>query len=504
MKLEQGEFLLAIGVMTGNSLDGADCVLTKFDDDGGITDLKSHHAEMPSDLVSAIRDFRKCVESAHGNMDEAVSSYVKQAQSNFKTFDELLTSYHQVIAGGVGALLKKADRDKSEIDLIGFHGQTCAHYPPSIAESKGDVYTVQIGDGQALADMTGISVVYDFRSDDIMNGGEGAPLAPMHHAHLATHLRQAGRFPLAFCNAGNTGNISVLTTDEAGKDFVLGWDTGPFNHFSDQLMRQEKGKPYDQNGKLGAGGKVNADLLAKLFEGAAIMKDGSNFLTREPPKSSDPTWYVTLPVLSSSDLPFEDRLRTVQYFSAYIFVYSLTLLPKNLRLPLFFALCGGGWKNVNAWQPFCQLLQDDLRSSVILPSHKERFEELRSAIGSQLGSRPDRPPLEAVVIEDSESFGYDGTAMEARLMADAAVCRVKGVPFSSPTTTGTASDTVLGLIRFPGSDSSKATTRLRVALERYRSLNLTVDMPQVFDRRWSRASAGWFERLGRARSLTLQ
>jgi 1,6-anhydro-N-acetylmuramate kinase len=81
-----------------------------------------------------------------------------------------------------------------------------------------------------------------------MNGGEGAPLAPMHHAHLSNQLRHVGQFPLAFCNAGNTGNISVLTTDAGGRDFVLGWDTGPFNHFSDQLMRQEKGKPFDPNG----------------------------------------------------------------------------------------------------------------------------------------------------------------------------------------------------------------------------------------------------------------
>src|SRR5277367_163905 len=284
MKAEQSEFLLAVGVMTGNSLDGADCVLTRFDRAGGIVDLKRYHAEMPGDLVSAIRQFRTCVESAQGKMDKALSAYEKQAQSPFKYFDELLRSYHEVIASGVREMLEKASRDAGEIDLIGFHGQTCAHYPPSIAKSKNlaDVYTVQIGDGQTLADMTGVSVVHDFRSDDIMNGGEGAPLAPMHHAHLANHLKQSGRFPIAFCNAGNTGNISVITTDNAGKALVLGWDTGPFNHFSDQLMRQEKEKPYDAGSELGAKGRVNSDLLAKLFASAVLTKDGSNFLERIP------------------------------------------------------------------------------------------------------------------------------------------------------------------------------------------------------------------------------
>jgi anhydro-N-acetylmuramic acid kinase len=506
MKAEQAEFLLAVGVMTGNSLDGADCVLTKFDQVGGITDLNYHHAEMPADLVSTIRLFRECVESAHGNLEEAVSDYEKKPPRSFKTFDDLLRSYHDLITGGVTALLEKAKGSGiNEVDLIGFHGQTCAHYPPSIAKSKDpvDVYTVQIGDGQTLADMTGISVVYDFRSDDIMNGGEGAPLAPMHHAHLASQLRQAGRFPLAFCNAGNTGNISVLTTNADGKDLVLGWDTGPFNHFSDELMRKEKGKPFDPNGQFGAGGQVNVDLLAKLFEYAVLTKDGSNFLKRDPPKSSDPTWYVTLPELSANALPFEDRLRTVQYFSAYVFVHGLTLLPKNVRLPLFFALCGGGWKNSTVRRHFCQLLQDDLDSCLILPAHRERFNELRASMQSQRRARQDQEALNAVVIEDSESFGYDGTAMEARLMADAAVCRVNGVPFSGPSTTGTASDTVLGIIRFPGGQLSRASTRLIAALERHQSLKLTIDMPAIYDRRWSRASAGWFERLGRARSATV-
>src|SRR5262245_29239105 len=136
MNVEQSDFLLAVGVMTGNSLDGADCVLTRFEQAGGISDLKRHHAEMPSDLVDAIRAFRKCVEDAHGQMNEAVFAYEKKAPTAFKNFDELLRSYHGVIAGGVSALLEKAGCDKSEIDLIGFHGQTCAHFPPSIAKSK--------------------------------------------------------------------------------------------------------------------------------------------------------------------------------------------------------------------------------------------------------------------------------------------------------------------------------------------------------------------------------
>jgi anhydro-N-acetylmuramic acid kinase len=501
MSPERTSSLYAVGVMTGNSLDGIDCVLTRFDQPDGITDLKFHHADMPEDLVAAIRSFRQCVENAHGNMDQAVAAYEKATPPAFKTFDELLRVYNKLIADAVGALLKKAKRENpkaiEEIDLIGMHGQTCAHCPPSIAKSRDpkDLYTVQIADGQALADLTGITVVFDFRSDDIMNGGEGAPLAPMHHAHLARHLKTRGYYPLALCNAGNTGNISVLTTDKQGHDIVLGWDTGPFNHFSDELMRREKNTPFDRDGEIGARGKVNIDLLAKLFSQAVVTKDGTNFLNLFPPKSSDPTWYVTLPELLDPVLPFEDRLRTVQYFSAYLFVQGLTSLAKNLELPLFFVLCGGGWKNRTVRTHFCDLLQGDLSTCPILPSHKQSFQQLRSAIDEQIKNRRTEPALSAVVIADSESFGYDGTAMEARLMADAAVSRVKAIPFSRPSTTGTASDTVLGIIRFPSGQLARASDRLKSTIEEHESLNLTIDLPAVFDRRWSRASAGWYERL---------
>lgn len=98
-------------------------------------------------------------------------------------------------------------------------------FPPSIAGGE-PAYTVQVGNAGLLADLTGIPVICDFRSDDIMAGGEGAPLAPVHNLHIAGDLRNKGVFPVAFCNAGNTGNISVITEDKDGKNVVRGWESG--------------------------------------------------------------------------------------------------------------------------------------------------------------------------------------------------------------------------------------------------------------------------------------
>lgn len=94
-------------------------------------------------------------------------------------------------------------------------------------------------------------MIYDFRSDDLMNGGEGAPLAPMHNFHLAASLREKGVFPVAFCNGGNTGNIALISQNGAGKDILLGWDVGPFNHFADTITRTCFGAPYDKDGRYG-------------------------------------------------------------------------------------------------------------------------------------------------------------------------------------------------------------------------------------------------------------
>ena len=76
-----------------------------------------------------------------------------------------------------------------EIAAIGFHGQTCDHFPPSAAGGS-EPYTLQVGDPRLLADLTGIPVIYDFRSDDLMNGGEGAPLAPLHNRRIARMMQK--------------------------------------------------------------------------------------------------------------------------------------------------------------------------------------------------------------------------------------------------------------------------------------------------------------------------
>jgi anhydro-N-acetylmuramic acid kinase len=492
------DYLLSIGVSTGNSLDAADVVLTKFGADGSIADLDAISIPMPDQLARNLRLFRNAVVTCAGDMSTASGGYEKlaaEAGLNSHSADQLIAEYTLYVAGAVKQLTERFKKSEphSNIDVVGFHGQTCAHQPPSIAKDTHETYTIQIGDGQLLADETGISVVYDFRSDDLMNGGEGAPLAPIHHEHLARYLQSRGKFSVAFCNAGNTGNISIISTRPEGSTIVFGWDTGPFNDYPDKLIQQERGLSCDLDGAVGSKGRVNIDLLRLLFDKGAITKDGTNYLLQPPPKSSDPQWYCLLPELlgeafiGEKPLPFEDRLRTAEYFAAYVFFYSLKWIPTEIPMPTCFALCGGGWNNPVSRGHFEQLLRGDFDSCPVLPEHKELFGQITKRLQDSVNG-----VLEVAL---SDQFGFSGLYMEARLFADAAVCRIKSEPFSRPETTGCRTPTVLGIIRFPQRRRELASERLRLSMNEHSSAPLTMDDSTIFDGRWSRAARGWQTRI---------
>lgn len=249
----------------------------------------------------------------------------------------------------VNTLCDRSGIDKSEIAAVGWHGQTCGHFPPSIAAGQPP-YTLQIFDPARLADLTGLPVIYDFRSDDLMNGGEAAPLAPVHNRHIAADLREKGAFPVAFCNAGNTGNIAVISETDDRRDVTQGWDIGPFNHFADMLVRMAKSEPCDLDGRYGRQGQIVPELLSELFDTAAVTNEGKNFYLQPPPKSSDPCWYRLDLQDAQKEYGFKNTLRTIEYLSAYTFLYTLSFIPENVRMPHTFLLFGGGWKILSFWK----------------------------------------------------------------------------------------------------------------------------------------------------------
>ena len=372
--------------MTGNSLDAVDTVLTEFDGHK-IKDIAFHSKPYPPELVREFLALKLLLKNNRGNVKNL-------------NVDNLHEKYINLVAQTVKELIAN---HKLPIDIIGFHGQTCYHLPPSIAKSKQDVKTVQLGSGQKLADLLDIPVAYDFRSDDIFNGGEGAPLAPIHNLHLAQNL---GLNSVAFLNAGNTGNIAIIN-----KNNVIGFDVGPCNHLIDQLCREVKDIPFDLDGRYGKKGRINQDYLQLLIDHSAITQKGENFYRKTPPKSSDPAWYK----LPEMNIKFEDKIRTLEHFSAYLFVDALRF---SLHQPNHFFLFGGGWNN--------PIILEDFKK---MPP-KSKIEKLK-----------------------------DAQYLEARIFADAARCKLENIPFTLPQTTGCKSPTLCGLIARPGEHPSQIWSR---------------------------------------------
>lgn len=430
-----------IGIMTGNSLDAVDVVITDFNDNR-INDVGSFSLPVPQAMAAEFRLLKQALQTAGGD----IATICRQNETRFA---KLHDDYIQLVAKAVNQAIKQNGFKPDDIDIIGFHGQTCAHCPPSI--TKENPYTLQIGSGQMLADLTGIRVAYDFRSDDLMNGGEAAPLAPVHNRHLAVSLKAKGVFPVAFCNGGNTGNISIISTTPAGIVKTLGWDTGPFNHFIDELVRREKNEPCDFNGKYGLRGTIDFDLLRELFARAAVTEKGGNFLLQTPPKSSDPAWYRLPAAATNEKISFNNRIRTLEFFSAYIFAYSLRFIPENITFPRYFLTFGGGWNNPVITADFHNILTGKAET---LPEHRPVFASV---------CRPD------ITVTPSDTYGFSGRFMEARIFADMACCLLRREPFSYPETTGCRTPTIAGIIAIPGGNDNRLWSRAAFGWQNHRS-----------------------------------
>lgn len=425
-----------IGIMTGNSLDAVDVVITDFSHDN-IKDICAHSLPIPQNIADNFRSLKEEIKLVQGNIEKIYNK-------DKSRFHSLHDEYIKIVADTVNQVIKKAGLTNKDIKAIGFHGQTCYHNPPSIAQ--GNPNTLQIGSGQMLAELAGIPVAYDFRSDDIMNGGEGAPLAPIHNQHLALSLKEKGIFPLVFLNAGNTGNLSVISHDKDYNIKTFGWDTGPFNNFIDYLARTEQNTPCDFDGKFGAQGKINYELLRKLFDNAVICRDESNFITKIPPKSSDPAWYKILPEMTDKNISFYDRIRTAEFFSAYIMAYNLKFISSDVAKPQYFITFGGGWKNPIVIEDFKNLLSGNAK---VLPEHSSVFEAIKN---------------QNAIFTSSDTYDYSAQYMEARIFADMAYCLDNNIAYSTPETTGCKTPTVCGIFAYPNGNDAHL---------------------------WSRASYGW-------------
>ncbi len=355
----------AIGLMSGTSMDGIDVALMRTDGEAVVE-------RGPASGFAYEAAFRTRLKDALGTAKTI--RHRNERPGGLVGVERDLTLRH---ASAVAEFLARNGLSPDEIDVIGFHGQTVLHRPD-------DALTVQLGDGPLLARETGIDVVYDMRANDMVHGGQGAPLIPVYHAALALNLAGANaRFPVVFVNIGGISNLTSID----GKGGIAAFDSGPGNTLIDQWVERHAGIPFDQGGMIASEGRVLPALAERYLASPFFTADKRRSLDRNdfsPPQDGE------------ADL--SDGARTLAYVTAAAILKSAGHLPER---PVTYVVCGGGRLNA--------IIMGDLTS-----------------LASQQGAQ----------VISAEAAGLNGDSMEAEAWAYLAVRSLRGLPLTFPATTG--------------------------------------------------------------------
>lgn len=361
--------VLAVGLMSGTSLDGIDAALIETDGEAVIRPVAFRSDPYSDAARTTLREAAAL----------ALSFDRPRANPEIVAAEELVTRRHILV---VRQLLASAGVEPGKVEAIGFHGQTIAHRP-----DRG--WTWQIGDGAAMAQALGATVVNDLRSADVAAGGQGAPLLPVYHRALAAELEK----PVAVLNLGGVGNITFIGAD----DSLIAFDTGPANGLIDDWMAAEMGKPFDEGGAFAATGRVDEAVLRAMLD--------NPFFDAPPPKSLDRADFT---LAAARGLAPADGAATLTAFTAISVSLGLRLLPER---PKRLIVAGGGRHNA----------------------------ALMRMIAEACGIEAE--PIEAV--------GWNGDATEAEGFAYMAVRALRGLPISFPGTTGAPAPMTGGRVHRP-------------------------------------------------------
>jgi len=205
-----------------------------------------------------------------------------------------------------------------KIDLIGFHGQTVLHKPQ-------EKYSIQIGDSQLLSRLTNTTVVSNFRQNDILNGGQGAPLSPLYHQLILSKIKL--NLPAAVVNIGGISNITYVENENK----IISFDTGPGNYLIDKWVKTNSKMEFDDRGLLAKSGQLNEHILEKFLH--------NSYYKKKYPKSLD---VKDFNLNDLKKLSLEDGCATLSILTARSICMAINSFSK---LPNIILISGGGRKN---------------------------------------------------------------------------------------------------------------------------------------------------------------
>ncbi|MCA1770157.1 MAG: anhydro-N-acetylmuramic acid kinase [Halomonas sp.] len=375
-----------IGLMSGTSLDGIDAALVEIDDtpSGNRPRLMGTHAEpMPSLLRKQL--WKLC----HAR------------KTTFAELAEAEDAFCRLQAEAVKALLLRSRTPPEVVVAIGSHGQTIEHAPRGHA--GGPAYTLQLDNPSLLAELTGLTVVADFRRRDLAAGGQAAPLAPAFHEAL---FRAPKEWRLVL-NLGGFANLTLLPPAEDPRA-PQGFDSGPANALLDAWHARHRGGDFDVDGAWAASGQVDERLLSQLL--------AEPFFHLPPPRSTGRELFRLnwLDAHLKGDEKPEDVQATLAQLTAESVALAVTMARERLEAPAAMRLipCGGGAHN----------------------------HDLLSRLANRL---PD------ATLTDGATSGWPADWLEAGAFAWLAWRRLQGLPGNLPSVTGATGNRVLGGIYAP-------------------------------------------------------
>ena len=450
---------LTAGFMSGTSLDGVDVAIIKTD--GYLIEEQIAFTTYPYSP-----EFKQKMKSILGS---------KQYNETIKSIENELTEVHYK---AISDLCKKDKIDMNSINLIGFHGQTIYHKSllmddiiknkensdeKSIDDSKEsnqeiaivkgkNCQTWQIGDAKLLFDKLKIPIVYDLRYNDVLNGGQGAPLAPIYHAAIAitqfvndiiNNKNSKLKFPVVFINIGGISNVTFIDFKEKNAfddakqkieadkpgfvkslydNLILkAFDIGPGNCILDDWIgyATNNNDNFDKDGKYSMNGCVDD----KDMEWFINQFMSHSYFNIKPPKSLDRNdlhnhlWKV-LGINNKYKQNFDyvpvpkicNIAQIIGQCTCYCIVQQITKYCCNddkSQLPATWLICGGGRKN-----PF---IMKNIRKYC---------------------NMNDKSDIKSVKVMDIEEFGYNGDAIEAQAWAFLAARSKQDIYISTPETTG--------------------------------------------------------------------
>ena len=367
-----GKIYTAMGLMSGTSLDGVDVSIIESDGNKEFSSILDRYFEYDKELIQKILILREKITDS-----EQLNKYLYE----IKDLEREITLFH------AEAIKETLGMTKSSVDLIGFHGQTIFHDP----EKK---ITKQLGDGKLLSQLTKKNVVYNFRQNDLENGGQGAPLTPIFHNVLANKMNKKFNlgFPLNFLNIGGISNITSAVDWKNLENKLNGinaYDIGPGNCLIDEWIRKNSKKKYDKDGLIAKSGTIDELVLNQALEN---FEENSNYKKSLDVKDFD--------IFFAKGLSLENGAATITNFTARLISngmkYSHEMVKPTMNNWL---VCGGGRKN-----------------KYLLESIKNTFEKAN--------------------IQPIDEYEIDGDFIESQAFGYLAIRSLLKLPISFPSTTG--------------------------------------------------------------------